>query len=129
MKEQIAEIIKGTDVFDSLSDGNKLQLFGNIIKHVENPKHILPTIDNITTWQVECDTSKPYTVMSVQIGFSHKENDDDEVEFSINAWRSAELEELFQDFIDENHFEDITVTSISVVRVAKNMDKLILEES
>lgn len=81
------------------------------------------------SWQAECDLSNPYRAMTVQIGFSHKENDLDEVEFCINAWDSNELAKLFELFCKENHFKDVSINSISIIRVAASLDELtVIEE-
>lgn len=75
-------------------------------------------------WQMECDASVPYRAMTVQVGFSHAENEMDETEFCINAYDAKELTELFEGFCKENGFEDVSVESISVVRVAATLDEL-----
>lgn len=75
-------------------------------------------------WQTECDMSVPYRAMTVQVGFSHKENDSDETEFCINAWDAKELDELFKIFCQENNFEDISINNLSIVRVAATLEEL-----
>lgn len=75
-------------------------------------------------WQMECDVSVPYRAMTVQVGFSHAENEMDETEFCINAYDAKELTELFEGFCKENGFKDVSVESISVVRVAATLDEL-----
>lgn len=75
-------------------------------------------------WQMECDASVPYRAMTVQVGFSHAENEMDETEFCINAYDAKELTELFEEFCKENGFEDVSIESISVVRVAATLDEL-----
>lgn len=75
-------------------------------------------------WNAECDMSVPYRAMTVQIGFSHNENDCDEVEFCINAWDAEDLTELFEVFCKENKFSSVSVYSISIVRVASSLDEL-----
>ena len=75
-------------------------------------------------WQMECDASVPYRAMTVQVGFSHAENEMDETEFCVNAYDAKELTELFEGFCKENGFKDVSVESISVVRVAATLDEL-----
>lgn len=53
--------------------------------------------------------------MTVDIGFSHTENDNDETEFDIPPYGWDELADLFRDFIVENHYEHVEVTYIRVV--------------
>ena len=82
-------------------------------------------------WQTECDMSVPYRFMTVQIGFSTPENEDDETEFSIKAWDAEELAGLFVDFCEENGYalRNTIIDSLSVVRVAPTMEKLVEMES
>lgn len=75
-------------------------------------------------WQTECDMSEPYRAMTVQIGFSHKENESDEVEFCIKAWDAKDLANLFEIFCKEEHCEHVSINSLSVVKVASSMEKL-----
>lgn len=75
-------------------------------------------------WQQECDLSVPYTVMTVQISFSHAEQEFDETELCIGAWDKKELTELFEAFCKENNFKNVKITAITVVRVARSMDEL-----
>lgn len=79
-------------------------------------------------WYTECDMSTPYRAMTVQIGFSHKETKFDETEFSIEAWNTRELTDLFDAFCKENKFEDVLVFGLYIVRVAATMDELIAME-
>lgn len=82
-----------------------------------------------TIWQMECEVV-PYRVMTVQIAFSHEENENDETEFCIEAWNSEELADLFETFCKENNFKKVTILSISVVRLASTMEELIeMEET
>lgn len=74
-------------------------------------------------WDICCDLSVPYRVMTVQIGFSHKENDSDEVEFDITAWDTKQLAELFDDFINENSYTKVHISSISIMRTASNFKR------
>lgn len=74
--------------------------------------------------QAECDLSHPCKAMTIQVGFSHKENENDETEFCINAWDKKELAELFEIFCKENHFEAVSINSLSIVRVASSLDEL-----
>lgn len=83
----------------------------------------LTQIKNMT-WQTECDMSIPYRAMTVQIGFSHKENNSDETEFCINAWDAKELDELFKIFCQENNFADVSINNLSIVRVAATLEEL-----
>lgn len=78
-----------------------------------------------TPWVLECDMTDPFRAMTVQIGFSHRENETDETEFCIDTFNDQELAELFDAFCKENDFEDVKVNSISIVRVAVSMDELI----
>lgn len=75
-------------------------------------------------WQMECDASVPYRAMTVQVGFSHAENEMDETEFCINAHDAKELTELFEGFCKENGFQDVSIESISIARVAATLDEL-----
>lgn len=56
------------------------------------------------TWGVYCDIPDEHSAMTVQVGFSHRD-EADETEFCINSWDSQELNELFDDFCRENSFE------------------------
>ena len=83
-----------------------------------------------TPWVLECDMTDPFRAMTVQIGFSHKENEMDETEFCIDTFNVQELAELFDVFCKENNFKDVKVNSVSIVRVAASMDELIeMEEN
>ena len=55
-----------------------------------------------TPWVLECDMTDPFRAMTVQIGFSHKENEMDETEFCIDTFNVQELAELFDVFCKEN---------------------------
>ena len=81
-----------------------------------------------TPWEWVCDMTDSFRAMTVQIGFSHRENETDETEFCIDTFNDQELAELFDAFCKENDFEDVKVNYISVVRVAASMDELIEEE-
>lgn len=54
-------------------------------------------------------------LMSVNIAFSHAENDYDETQFDVSSYDWDELDELFNDFIVENNFEHVEVTGVQVV--------------
>ncbi len=75
-------------------------------------------------WKIECDMSIPYHAMTVQIGFTHADKEYDEVEFCIAAWDERELLNLFAQFCEENHFADVSICNISIVRVAGSLDAL-----
>lgn len=75
-------------------------------------------------WERECDIPETCGAMTVQIGFTHKEMEDDETEFCINAWDADELAELFKNFCEENHFEELSVCRIGVVRTASSLEEL-----
>lgn len=83
-----------------------------------------------TPWFLECDMTNPFQAMTVQIGFSHKENETDETEFCIDTFNPQELAELFDVFCKENNFKEVKVNSVSIVRVAATMDELVeMEEN
>ena len=75
-------------------------------------------------WIPKCDLSIPYGAMTVQIHFSDKESEEDEVEFCISFWDILELAELFTTFCKENHSTEVTITDVYIVRVAKTVDEL-----
>lgn len=75
-------------------------------------------------WMSQCDLSVPYGAMTVQIHFSSKEAEEDEVEFCISSWNTEELAELFTTFCKENHSTKVTITDVYIVRVAKTIDEL-----
>ena len=83
----------------------------------------LDQIEKIS-WKQECDMSVPFHAMTVQIGFSHDENDNDETEFCINAWDKEELAELFEDFCESESIINATINSISIMRVASSVEEL-----
>ena len=76
-------------------------------------------------WLPRCDLSKPYTAMTVRIIFSHDKRKDDKVEFHIYLWRAKQLAELFIIFCEESHYENVVITDVIIIRVAKSMDALI----
>lgn len=75
-------------------------------------------------WEVECDTSKPYRAMSVNIGFLHAKGKEDEVQFDIQAYDVDELSRLFNEFCKENNFPTNTVMYVTVVQIAETMELL-----
>ena len=77
-----------------------------------------------TPWILECDITVRYRVMTVQIGFSHDEEPEDETEFCIEAWNMEELAALFDEFCKENQFRNVKVNGICIVRVADSMEEL-----
>ena len=91
-------------------------------------QHLFDQIEK-ATWETACDLSIPHNVMSVQIGFSHKENAFDETEFSISSYDKKELGDLFEAFCEENSFENVSVNYLIIVRVAPTMEDLIEMES
>ena len=81
-------------------------------------------------WQTECELKTSYRAMTVQVNFSHNECEDDETEFCIKAWSNEELANLFETFCEENHFKNVTINSLTVVRVASTMEDLVeMEEN
>lgn len=86
-------------------------------------KNTLNIIKNMK-WDADFDIPKSCGAMTVQVGFSHKENSMDETEFCVNAWDAEELTKLFGDFCKENRFEDVSINSLEVVRVAASIDEL-----
>ena len=68
--------------------------------------------------------------MTVRIIFSHDKQKDDKVEFHIYLWRAKQLAELFIIFCEESHYENVVITDVIIIRVAKSMDALIeMEEN
>lgn len=75
--------------------------------------------------QYDCEPGL-HRAMSVVIGFTNDDGDDDKTEFSVTINDTInELDKLFSVFCKENGFSRNTVTHISVVRAAETMDKLI----
>lgn len=76
-------------------------------------------------WGFDCDVPLEHKAMTVQIGFSHSEQEGDETEFCVSTTDSEmELDALFNDFCKENDYTDIEVDYVTVVRSAINMDAL-----
>ena len=76
-------------------------------------------------WGFDCSVPMEHKAMTVRIGFSHKNQKNDETEFCIpTVDAETELDELFSSFCDENAFEDVRVDYVTVVRSAINMDML-----
>ena len=73
-------------------------------------------------WNLECK-SKICWAMNVNIGFSN-EGQDDETQFSIEAYDVDELNNLFADFCKENGFKQNTVTYITIVEMADSIEDL-----
>ena len=62
---------------------------------------------------------------NVNIGFvNSSDGNDDETEFSIKAYDVDELEELFDEFCEENELMSNAVTYVSVVETAESEDEL-----
>lgn len=81
-------------------------------------------------WLTACNLLLPYSAMTVDVMFTHKQSDCDETEFCISAWDAKELSELFEEFCRENGYEEVCIESITIVRVAESVDALAeLEES
>lgn len=74
-------------------------------------------------WQVECET-KPCRYMNVDVSFLSNEKVEDETQFSIRAYDSDELNQLFANFCKENGFKQNTVTCVTIVQMAETMDEL-----
>lgn len=74
-------------------------------------------------WQVECET-KPCRYMNVDVSFLNNEKVEDETQFSIRAYDSDELNQLFANFCKENGFKRNTVTCVTIVQMAETMDEL-----
>ena len=75
-------------------------------------------------WKYDCDYVRNTLVMTVQVGFSHTENDEDETEFDVYAWDTQDLWDLFCDFCKENGFEDVAVRYVIVVKMGTSFDEL-----
>lgn len=74
-------------------------------------------------WQFECET-KPCRYMNVDVSFLNNEKVEDETQFSIRAYDSDELNQLFANFCKENGFKRNTVTCVTIVQMAETMDEL-----
>ena len=74
-------------------------------------------------WEAECD-SVPCNVMNVDVVFTNAEGHEDETEFSIAAYDSDELEQLYRDFCEENGFRQDTVLRVCIVQMADCMEEL-----
>ena len=56
-------------------------------------------------WGFDCEVPLEHKAMTVQIGFSHSEQESDETEFCVSATDSEmELDALFNDFCKENGY-------------------------
>lgn len=75
-------------------------------------------------WNIQCNTNVPYKVMSVNIGFLNDKKMEDETQFDIRAYDINELDALFQDFCNDNHFPSDTVLYVNVVQVAETQEDL-----
>lgn len=64
-----------------------------------------------------CDWKKS-GMWTVNVGFSHSENEEDETQFDIKANGIEELNELFNNFEKENNFKNIKIAYIVVVKTA-----------
>lgn len=82
------------------------------------------SVFNTLEWGTECDIDVSCGAMTVQIGFSHQESDFDEVEFCIKAWDKEELNTLFEDFCKENHYTNVSVYRLDIVKVASSLEDL-----
>lgn len=67
---------------------------------------------------------KGHHYMTVCIQFLNDKKMEDETEFDISACDVDELEELFQNFCQENGFAVDTVTDVYVVRTAITLEEL-----
>lgn len=61
---------------------------------------------------------------TVDVDFSHEENECDETQFDIRAYDVPELDELFNDFVKENDFKNINISSVTVIKCAPTHDGL-----
>lgn len=61
---------------------------------------------------------------TVNVAFSHEENECDETEFDIYAYNVTELDSLFRDFVKENDFKDVDILAVVVVKCAPTHDGL-----
>ena len=76
-------------------------------------------------WGFECEVPIEHKAMTVQIGFSHREQEGDETEFCVETHDSeTELDNLFEAFCKENSYQDVRIDYVTVVRSAINMDVL-----
>lgn len=76
-------------------------------------------------WGFECEVPIEHKAMTVQIGFSHREQEGDETEFCVETRNSeSELDSLFETFCKENSYQDVRIDYVTVVRSAINMDAL-----
>ena len=66
--------------------------------------------------------------MTVCVSFTTEESEDDSVEFSITPFNKEELNELFNVFIQENHWKNVIVHEVRIVRSASSMDALVKME-
>lgn len=88
---------------------------------MKNP-HGLPSD---VEWDFECEVPIEHKAMTVQIGFSHREQEGDETEFCVETHDSeTELDSLFETFCKENGYQDVRIEYVTVVRSAINMDAL-----
>lgn len=62
--------------------------------------------------------------MNVDVSFINSEGREDETQFSIKAYDTQDLSDLFNDFCKENNFKRDTVFAITVVEMADTMDEL-----
>ncbi len=62
--------------------------------------------------------------VTVNVGFSHDGNANDETQFDIERYNVGELNKLFNDFVQENTFRNVEVTYVDIVKTASTIEEL-----
>ena len=68
------------------------------------------------TWNLYVDKVDSYA--TVNVGFSHNDNDEDETQFDISYPNIGELNTLFNNFVAENNFENVKILYVNVIKTA-----------
>ena len=76
------------------------------------------------TWQYSHNNATLSNYTTVNVGFSRDGNEEDETQFDIEKYNVGELNELFDEFVEENNFSNVKVLYIAIVKTARTIEEL-----